>query len=306
MDITFCCADTNADEWLPGLRAALPEANITLWQPGAPPARYAIVWQPPRQFFAEQPQLRALFNMGAGVDALMGPHLPPHTLVVRLDDAGMADQMAEYVCHALIRHFREFAAYDKDMAQRQWTYREPLPREQFPVGVMGLGALGARVARAVAVFGFPVLGWSRRAKQIAGVQCFNAQEGLAPFLRGTRVLVNMLPLTAETENILNRSTLSQLQRGAVLINVARGRHLVEEDLLPLLDSGQLAAAVLDVFRQEPLPANHPFWTDTRITITPHTAARTLFQETVAQISGKLRALERGEAIAGVVDMQRGY
>ena len=306
MDITFCCADTNADEWLPGLRAALPEATITLWQAGAPPARYAIVWQPPKQFFAEQPQLRALFNIGAGVDALMGPHLLPQTLVVRLNDAGMADQMAEYVCHALIRHFREFAAYERDMAQRQWTSRESLPREQFPVGVMGLGALGERVARAVAVFGFPVLGWSRSAKQIAGVECFSASEGFAPFLRGTRVLVNMLPLTAETENILNRATLSQLQRGAVLINVARGRHLVEEDLQPLLDSGQLAAAVLDVFRQEPLPADHPFWSDTRITITPHTAARTLFQETVAQISGKLRALERGEAIAGVVDMQRGY
>jgi glyoxylate/hydroxypyruvate reductase A len=306
MDITFCCADTNADEWLPGLRAALPEATITLWQAGAPPARYAIVWQPPRQFFAEQLQLRALFNMGAGVDALMGPHLSPNTLVVRLNDAGMADQMAEYVCHALIRHFREFAAYDQDMAQRQWTYREPLPREQFPVGVMGLGALGERVARAVGVFGFPVRGWSRSAKQITGVECFSASEGFAPFLRGTRVLVNMLPLTAETESILNRSTLSQLQRGAVLINVARGRHLVEEDLQPLLDGGQLAAAVLDVFRQEPLPADHPFWSDSRITITPHTAARTLFQETVAQISGKLRALERGEAIAGVVDMQRGY
>jgi len=108
----------------------------------------------------------------------------------------------------------------------------------------------------------------------------------------------MLPLTAETENILNRTTLSQLQPGALLINVARGRHLVEEDLQPLLDGGQLAAAVLDVFRQEPLPADHPFWSDSRITITPHTAARTLFQETVAQISGKLRALERGEAIAG--------
>ena len=306
MDITFCCADTNADEWLPGLCAALPEANITLWQPGAPPARYAIVWQPPKQFFAEQPQLRALFNMGAGVDALMGPHLSPQTLVVRLNDAGMADQMAEYVCHALIRHFREFAAYDTDKAQRQWGYREPLPRAQFPVGVMGLGALGERVARAVAVFGFPVLGWSRSAKQITGLECFSASEGFVPFLRGTRVLVNMLPLTAETENILNRATLSQLQPGALLINVARGRHLVEEDLQPLLDSGQLAAAVLDVFRQEPLPADHPFWADSRITITPHTAARTLFQETVAQISGKLRALERGEAIGGVVDMQRGY
>ena len=306
MHITFCCADTNADEWLPGLRAALPEATITLWQPGAPPARYAIVWQPPPQFFAEQPQLRALFNMGAGVDALMGPHLSPHTVVVRLNDAGMADQMAEYVCHALIRHFREFATYESDRAQRQWTYREPLSREQFPVGVMGLGVLGERVARAAAVFGFPVLGWSRSAKQMAGVECFSGSEGFAPFLRGTRVLVNMLPLTAETENILNRTTLSQLQRGALLINVARGRHLVEEDLQPLLDSGQLDAAVLDVFRQEPLPADHPFWTDTRITITPHTAARTLFQETVAQISGKVRALERGEAISGVVDRVRGY
>ncbi len=306
MHITFCCADTNADEWLPGLRAALPEATITLWQPGAPPARYAIVWQPPRQFFAEQPQLRALFNMGAGVDALMGPHLSPHTVVVRLNDAGMADQMAEYVCHALIRHFREFATYEADRAHRQWTYREPLSREQFPVGVMGVGALGERVARAAAVFGFPVLGWSRSAKQMAGVECFSGSEGFAPFLRGTRVLVNMLPLTAETENILNRTTLSQLQRGALLINVARGRHLVEEDLQPLLDSGQLDAAVLDVFRQEPLPADHPFWTDTRITITPHTAARTLFQETVAQISGKVRALERGEAISGVVDRVRGY
>ena len=306
MDITFCCADTNADEWLPGLRAALPEATITLWQAGAPPARYAIVWQPPKQFFVEQPQLRALFNIGAGVDALMGPHLSPQTLVVRLNDAGMADQMAEYVCHALIRHFREFAVYERDMAQRQWTSRESLPREQFPVGVMGLGALGERVARAVAVFGFPVLGWSRSAKQIAGVECFSASQGFAPFLRGTRVLVNMLPLTAETENILNRATLSQLQPGALLINVARGRHLVEEDLQPLLDSGQIAAAVLDVFRQEPLPADHPFWADPRITITPHTAARTLFQETVAQISGKLRALERGEAVSGVVDVQRGY
>lgn len=306
MDITFCCADTNADEWLPSLRAALPEARITLWQPGTPPARYAIVWQPPPQFFAEQLQLRALFNIGAGVDALMGPHLPPQTLVVRLNDAGMADQMAEYVCHALIRHFREFAAYDQGMARRQWTYREPLLRERFPVGVMGLGALGERVALAARVFGFPVRGWSRSAKQIAGVECFSGSAGFVPFLRGSRVLVNMLPLTAATENILNRTTLSQLQPGALLINVARGRHLVEEDLVPLLDSGQLAAAVLDVFRQEPLPADHPFWTDARITITPHTAARTLLQETVAQISGKLRALERGEPISGVVDMQHGY
>jgi glyoxylate/hydroxypyruvate reductase A len=214
--------------------------------------------------------------------------------------------MAEYVLHALVRHFREFDAYDKAQPGAQWAFRKPRVRSDYPVGVMGLGALGERVARAVAVFGFPVQGWSRSAKQIAGVECFHGSEGFAPFLRSTRVLVNMLPLTAETENILNRATLSQLQSGALLINVARGRHLVEEDLQLLLDSGQLSAAVLDVFRQEPLPADHPFWTDTRITITPHTAARTLFQETVEQISGKVRALERGEAVSGVVDRVRGY
>jgi len=306
MDITFCCADTNAEEWLPGLRAALPEATITLWQPGAPAARYAIVWQPPKQFFAEQPQLRALFNMGAGVDALMGPHLSPQTLVVRLNDAGMADQMAEYVCHALIRHTREFDAYEADTGAGIWSFRKPLARSDFPVGILGLGALGARVAQAVVQFEFPVLGWSRSPKQLADVQCFSGAEGLDRFLAGSRVLVNLLPLTPETENILNHHTLSQLQSGAYLINVARGRHLVEEDLLALLESGHMAAAMLDVFRTEPLPAGHPFWTHPRITVTPHTSARTLRSESIAQIVGKIRALERGEPVAGVVDRVRGY
>jgi glyoxylate/hydroxypyruvate reductase A len=132
-----------------------------------------------------------------------------------------------------------------------------------------------------------------------------AQE-LDGFLAKTRVLVNLLPLTLQTENILNRRTLSQLQRGAYLINVARGRHLVEEDLLALLDSGHMAGATLDVFRTEPLPAGHPFWTHPRITVTPHTSARTLRSESIAQIVGKIQALERGEPVAGVVDLARGY
>ena len=306
MKITFCCTDTKAEPWLQGLQAALPQADISVWQPGAPVADYAVVWAPPQQFMDEQQGIQALFNIGAGVDGLLQRRLPPGVLVVRLDDAGMAVQMAEYVCHAVIRHFREFDAYEAGMRAGQWAYRKPRLRQDFPVGVMGLGVLGERVAQALAQFEFPVNGWSRSPKAIGGIRTFSGQNGFHDFLAASRVLVNLLPLTPDTQNILNRDTLSRLQPGGYLINVARGAHLVEDDLLALLDSGHLAGATLDVFRTEPLPAGHPFWTHPRIVATPHTSARTLRDESIAQIAGKIGALQRGETIAGVVDPAYGY
>ena len=306
MNITFCCTGTKAEPWLEGLGAALPGADIGVWQPGAPAADYAVVWAPPQQFLDEQTGVKALFNIGAGVDALLKLRLPPTALVVRLDDAGMAVQMAEYVCHAVIRHFREFDQYEQAMRAGQWAFRKPRLRQEFPVGVMGLGVLGERVARALAQFDFPVHGWSRSPKAIDGVHTFSGAEGMSDFLAASRVLVNLLPLTPETDNILNRATLSRLQAGGYVINVARGAHLVDADLIALLDSGHLAGAALDVFRTEPLPAGHPFWRHPRITLTPHTSARTLRDESIAQIVGKIVALERGEAIAGIVDPVRGY
>ena len=306
MRISICCTDTKIEPWLAGLRAALPQASIELWAPGAPAADYAVVWAPPQQFLDEQAQLKALFNIGAGVDALLQLRLPPKTRVVRLDDAGMSVQMAEYVCHALIRHFREFDHYAADVAQGKWSYRRPRLRTECPVGIMGLGVLGQRVAKAVAQFDFPVMGWSRSVKQVEGVRCFAGQTQLPEFLAHSKVLVCLLPLTEDTRGILRRDTLSQLQSGGYLINVARGAHLVEEDLIPLIDSGHLAGATLDVFRQEPLPASHPFWAHPKITVTPHTSARTLRDESIAQIVGKMLACERGEPVAGVVDRNRGY
>lgn len=306
MRISFCCTDTKPEPWLTGLRAALPQAEIELWAPGAPAADYAVVWAPPQQFLDEQPQLKALFNIGAGVDALMQLKLPPKARVVRLDDAGMSVQMAEYVCHALIRHFREFDHYEADVAQGKWSYRRPRLRAECPVGIMGLGVLGQRVARAVAQFEFPVMGWSREIKQVEGVECFAGAAQLPAFLAASKVLVCLLPLTDDTRDILRFETLSQLQIGGYLINVARGAHLVEQDLLNLIDSGHLAGASLDVFRQEPLPASHPFWAHPKITVTPHTSARTLRDESIAQIVSKMRALERGEPVAGVVDRNKGY
>jgi glyoxylate/hydroxypyruvate reductase A len=306
MRILFLSTGTKAEPWLAALRRELPAAEVAEWQPGAAAADYAVVWAPPQQMFDEQPGLRAVFNTGAGVDALLARRLPPQALLVRLEDAGMSVQMAEYVCHAVIRHFREFDRIGQDVAQQRWAYRRPLLRQDFPVGVMGLGVLGARVAQALAQFDFPVLGWSRSPRQLAGVRCFAGAGQLEPFLQASRILVCLLPLTADTENILDRRTLGQLLPGGYLINVARGAHLVEEDLVGLLREGRLAGATLDVFRTEPLPAGHPFWQEPKITITPHTSARTLRDETVAQISRKIEALERGEPVAGVVDRLRGY
>ena len=306
MKITFCCTDTKAEPWLQGLAAVLPGAEISVWQPGAPQADYAVVWAPPQQFMDEQAGLKALFNIGAGVDALLKLRLPPQALVVRLDDAGMAVQMAEYVCHAVIRHFREFDGYEADMAAGRWGYRKPRLRSDFPIGVMGLGVLGERVARALVQFDFPINGWSRSPKAIAGVRAFTGAEQFNDFLSASRVLVNLLPLTPDTANVMNKDTLGRLQPGAYVINVARGAHLVDEDLLALIDSGHVAGATLDVFRTEPLPAGHAFWNHPRITITPHTSARTLRDESIAQIARKMAALERGEAVAGIVNPARGY
>ena len=309
MRISFCCTDTKAQPWLDGLRAAFPNADVEPWSAGEPPADYAVVWAPPQQFIDEQAQLKGIFNIGAGVDALMALRLPPGVPVVRLHDAGMSVQMAEYVCHAVIRHFREFDGYDADAAEGKWSYRKPRLRQDYPVGVMGLGVLGERVSRALAQFDFPVIGWSRTAKSIAGVQCFAGEAGFNDFLAATRILVCLLPLTPETDRILRRDTLARLRPGAYVINVARGSHLVDDDLIALLNSGHLAGATLDVFRTEPLPAAHPFWIHAKITVTPHTSARTLRGESIAQIAGKIRALESGApvaSLAGVVDPKKGY
>jgi len=306
MKITFCCAGTKPEPWLLGLRAALPGAEVEVWQPDAPVADHAVVWAPPQQFFDEQTQLKGVFNIGAGVDALLKLRLPAQAIVVRLDDAGMSVQMAEYVCHAVIRHFREFDGYESDVRAGRWSYRKPGKRKDFAIGVMGLGVLGERVAKALAQFEFPVMGWSRSGKHIAGVRSFAGAAQFDEFLASSRVLVNLLPLTDETRDIMRRETLSKLQRGGYVINVARGAHLVDEDLLALLDSGHLAGAMLDVFRTEPLPAGHPFWQHPKITITPHTSARTLRDESIAQIAGKIRALQAGLPIAGIVDLARGY
>ena len=306
MRIALYNPDSLAEFWINGLHAVWPDAEVALWSPGSAPADFAIAWAPPQAFFDEQPGLQAVFNLGAGVDALMRLRIPPQTQVVRLEDAGMAVQMAEYVCHAVLRHFRGLDTYEADARVGRWRKHEVVVRSDFPVGVMGLGVLGTRVAQALRGFEFPVNAWSRQPKMVDGVKCFAGAEQLDAFLAASKVLVCLLPLTVDTQNILNHRNLSRLQPGGYVINVARGAHLVDADLLALLDSGHLAGATLDVFRTEPLPSEHPFWGHAQINITPHISARTLEAESLAQIVAKLQVLLQGLPVDGVVQRERGY
>lgn len=295
--------------WLPQLQAALPEAEIRLWSEGDnAPADYALVWKPPRDMLSGRTGLKAIFNLAAGVDSLMEMKeiLPAGLPVMRLEDAGMAVQMAEYVTHAVLRYFRHFDQYALQAKKQEWKPLEPTDRNHFSIGIMGMGAMGERVAKALLHFDFPVKGWSKTPKTIPGVSCFTGEAGLNDFLSGTKLLICLLPLTAETTGILSKGLFSRLSTGAFLVNVGRGAHLIEEDLVQALDSGQIKAATLDVSSEEPLPPSHPFWHDKRITITPHVAALTLLEATVRQVRDKLRAFERGMPVTGIVNMERGY
>ncbi|ABN82454.1 glyoxylate/hydroxypyruvate reductase A [Burkholderia pseudomallei] len=313
MRILLYTPHRDAHDWKRDVERALPGAQLRTWTPGDDAgADYALVWRAPREFFAPRAGLKAVFNLGAGVDAILAlerehPGLLPRDVpLVRLEDAGMTRQMVEYATHAALRYLRRFDEYALLQRERRWQVLAPHARETFVVGVLGLGALGAEVARALAALGLPVRGYSRAPKAIDGVTTFAGAAQLDAFLGGAKLLVNLLPSTAATDGILNARTFSKLAHGAYLVNLARGAHLVEADLLDALASGRVAAATLDVFATEPLPPDHPFWHEPRITITPHCSADTLRAEAVEQIAAKIGALERGEPIGGIVDRDRGY
>lgn len=265
------------------------------------------MWKPPQELLGALGQVKAVFNLGAGVDAVAEtPALSRDVPLIRLEDAGMAEQMVEYACYAVLRCYREIDAYAEQQRAGLWRQRRRIDKRSFGIGILGLGVMGVAVARALARFGFPLLAWSRGRKAIDGVTSYAGPDGLDAVLREARVLICLLPSTRETRRLLDRARLSRLPRGACVVNLARGDILVDDDLVALLDEGHLAAAILDVFGDEPLPAAHAFWHHPKITVTPHVSAATLIDESVEQIAAKIRRMEAGLPVAGVVGRERGY
>jgi glyoxylate/hydroxypyruvate reductase A len=218
----------------------------------------------------------------------------------------MAEQMIEYACHAVLRRYREFDAYAEQQRAGAWRPRRRIAKRRFGIGILGLGVLGSAVATALSQFGFPVYGWSRSPKALDGIESRAGAGELDFVLARAQILICLLPSTDETRGLLDRQRLSQLPRGGYVINLARGNVLVDEDLLALIDEGHLAGAMLDVFHDEPLPGAHAFWHHPKVTVTPHVSAATLVDESVAQIVAKIRRLEVGLPVTGVVERRRGY
>jgi glyoxylate/hydroxypyruvate reductase A len=256
---------------------------------------------------ATLPNLKAILVLGAGVDAVLeDPLLPPAVPVLRLVDAGLPEPMAEYALYAVLHFQRTMPAYLSRQREARWQ-REPwLLAPDWPVGVMGLGVIGKVVARYLVNAGYPVAAWVREPRAAEGIEVFAGKAQLPAFLARSRVVVNVLPLTPQTRDILDAKAFAAMPEGSYVVNIGRGEHVVDGDLLAALDAGRIAGAALDVFREEPLPPGHAFWRHPGVLVTPHSAAPTIIEAAGAQVIGNVRRLERGEAPVGVVDRRRGY
>lgn len=312
MNILFYTVDAEPQRWVEALQQHLPQARIATFPEGRQqPADYAVCWKPPVDFFDGQRGIKVVFNIAAGVDYILAhPAMQSGYLrevpIVRLGDAGMAAQMEEYVLAATLRWQRQLDTYAAQQRAGIWKMLAPVKRSQVTVGVLGLGVLGTHVARSMQGFGYQAVGWNRSERQIEGVDCYIGDGALGSFLARTNVLVCLLPLTESTRGILNRANMARLPQGAHVINIGRGAHLVEADLLALLDAGHLGGATLDVFPEEPLPAANPLWRHPQVLITPHVSASTLREESMAQIADKLLRFEAGGPLTDVVDRSKGY
>ncbi|MCC7045174.1 MAG: glyoxylate/hydroxypyruvate reductase A [Alphaproteobacteria bacterium] len=295
--------------WRDEFKKALPDLEFRLHPEIGNPAdiEYALVWDPPPGLLASLPALKVIFSMGAGVDHLFkDPALPRHLPVVRIVDARLTGLMVEYAVMYALRFHRDIPTYEEQQRQKVWKELSLKQCSDRRVGVMGLGEIGGAVARAMAALGFDVAGWSRRPKDIAGVRSFAGKEGLTPFLARSDIVICVLPLTPDTADILDARAFAAMPRGSYVINIGRGRQLVEPDLLAALDNGQLAGAALDVFRAEPLPPDSPLWSHPRLLVTPHLAAATDPRSSVAQIVENIKRDRAGQKPINTIDTQAGY
>jgi len=282
--------------------------DVEIWPDVSQPQRvqFAVAWNHPERVFGNYPNLKVVSSLGAGVDHLFSdPSLPEQVRITRIVAPSLSDQMSDYILSSVLNLMRHTEYYVSMHQRSEWAPRQAFLKKDITIGIMGLGELGTHAARRLRDNGFRVTGWSRSPKNLAGVRTFTQNE-FEEFLRQTNILVCLLPLTSETDGILNLELFKKMEKPAFLINVARGQHLVEEDLIYALDTGLITHAVLDVFDKEPLPDNHPFWNRKTITITPHIASVTDIAEAAAVIVENYKRLLSGMELLYEADRESGY
>jgi glyoxylate/hydroxypyruvate reductase len=308
MAILFLSPSDDPAEWLPELQRQLPDREVRVWPDIGDPddIDYALIWRPPAGVLKRLPNLKVMLSLGAGVDGVLNDPELPDLPLVRMVEPGLTEGMTEFVVLQVLHWHRQMEAYRVQQRDRVWRQLpQKLARER-RVGFLGLGVLGADAARVLKELRFDVAGWSRSTRDLAGITCFHGASGLSAFLARTEILVCLLPLTDETTAILNWETLAALPKGACVVNVARGGHVDEAEMLAALDSGHIAGASLDVFTEEPLPPDHPFWTHEKVIVTPHVAAVTHARTSVVHIAEQIRRYEAGLPLENLVDRRRGY
>lgn len=309
MALLFKSDFERGDAWLRAFAEQAPGLEIRLWPEVGRPEDidYALVWGAPEGMLARLPNLKAIFSIGAGVDHLArDPELPADVPLVRMVEDGLTAGMTEFVVMSVLMHHRFMLDYARQQRETLWREIPQIAAEDRRVGILGLGVLGQAAAEALKPFGFPLAGWSRSPKQLAGIESFHGAEGLPRLLARSDILVNLLPHTPATERILEATAFAALPRGAALISVGRGATVDESALLEALESGQIGAATLDVFHREPLPPEHPFWRHPRVIVTPHAAAMTMPKTATRAVVENIRRLEQGLAPHNLVDLSRGY
>jgi glyoxylate/hydroxypyruvate reductase len=308
MSILYRSDEARAASWARYFAEHAPDLNFRVWPDAGDLSKveYVIAWQVPPEFLARLPRLKVLFSSGAGIDHIDFSTVPAHIPVVRMVEPGIINGMVEYVSLAVLALHRDLFDYFPAQAARVWAPLEVPPASARTIGVMGMGSLGRAVLERLGTYGFRLRGWNRSLRVMQGVESFAGDDQLPRFLERCDVLVCLLPLTPATRGVLNKNVFSALPVGASVINVGRGPHLVDADLLEALDSGRLARAILDVTDPEPLPPEHPFWTHPRVFLTPHVASMTQPETAAPILLENIRRHQRGEPLADVIDRDRGY
>ncbi|WP_324721641.1 2-hydroxyacid dehydrogenase [Salinimicrobium sp. HB62] len=306
MSFLIVSSQRDPKAWIEAIKDQNPEIDLEVYPEVRDPEKveFALSWKHPHGIYKNYPNLKVIASMGAGIDHIIeDPDIPEHVKITRVIDEQLTKDMSVFVLSLILEHLRNLSFH---YSSKEWKPVKYLRPTEVQVGIMGMGVLGVGVAEKLIQNKFNVTGWSRTQKEILGVTTYHGDEQLQDFLEASQILVCLLPLTSETENILNKRLFEKLPKNAYVINVARGPHLVEEDLLEMIERGHLSGAALDVFRTEPLPKDHPFWNNQKIKITPHVASVTYPATVAPQILENYRRMQEGKELKNVVDREKEY